>query len=135
MVTAQSTVMDAHLSRPPKNHPLPKPKKQKQNLRHSSFTGGKQVKEYGEQNACTPSPSFNNPIVEIHTNGYNLITFKFKDGSMAHLNLDLPAGFSASVFKVPEGQVAQIILHYRSKYNDLFAISMVDRKGNTLFKT
>ena len=53
---ANAPEMDAHLPRPHKNHSLKKPekpiqKKKKQNLRHSSFTGGKQVKKYGEQNA------------------------------------------------------------------------------------
>ena len=54
---------------------------------------------------------------------------------MADLDLPLADGESPSVFFVPEGQVAQVILHYRSEHNDLWAISMVDRKGNTLFKT
>ena len=88
-----------------------------------------------KHNACTPSPSFTNPIIEIHTDGSARITFKFKDGSMPDLDLDLDDGKSASVFKVPEGQVAQVILHYWRLANFLCAISMVDRKGNTLFKT
>ena len=92
------------------------------------------MKKYGEQNAWTPSPSIKNPIIEIHTI-FDRITFKFKDGSMAHLDLCINPGTSASVFKVPEGQVAKVILHYESEYNNLLAISMVDRKGNTLFKT
>ena len=36
---------------------------------------------------------------------------------------------------MPEGQVAQVILHYDREYNGMCGISMVDRKGNTLFKT
>ena len=47
----------------------------------------------------------------------------------------LSYGQSASVFKVPVGQVAQVILHYRSNTNKMCGISMVDRQGNTLFKT
>ena len=93
------------------------------------------MKEYGEQNAWTPSPSIKNPIIEIHTDGGAWITFKFKDGSMAHLTLKLKDGESPSVFFVPEGQVAQVILHYNIYSNGLKGISMVDRKGNTLFKT
>ena len=54
---------------------------------------------------------------------------------MAHLDLKLPAGKSAWGFKVPEGQVAQVTLDYKSKFNMLCSISMVDRWGNTLFKT
>ena len=54
---------------------------------------------------------------------------------MAHLDLKLKAGQSPKVFFVPEGQVAQVILHYESVTNCLYGISMVDRKGNTLFTT
>jgi hypothetical protein len=54
---------------------------------------------------------------------------------MDPLSLDLSPGQSAKVFKVPVGQVAQVILHYQKWDNYLCGISMVDRKGNTLFKT
>jgi hypothetical protein len=54
---------------------------------------------------------------------------------MADLKLKLRDGESPLVLKVPEGQVAQIILHYRFNDNGLVAISMVDRNRKTLFKT
>ena len=132
--------MDAHLPRPPKNHSLKKPmkkkkKKMKYHQRHSSHCGGKQVKFKGEQNAETASPDIGNPVIEVHTDGRNYTSFKYRDGSMAPLSLCLDAGKPAKVFKVLVGQVAQVILHYHSESNSLWGISMVDRKGNTLFKT
>jgi hypothetical protein len=128
--------LDAHLPRPPKNHSPKKHKKKKvkRNYRISTHCGGKQVKRYGEQNAETASPDIGNPVIEVHTNG-PFTSFKYRDGSMASLDLKLPAGKSAKVFKVPVGQVAQVILHYFSSDNWLCGNSMVDRKGNTLFKT
>ena len=54
---------------------------------------------------------------------------------MAPLNLWLPAGQSASVWQVPVGQVAQVILHYWSESNLLRGISMVDTYGNTIIRT
>ena len=52
MVTAQSTKMDAHLPRPPKNHSLKKPmkkkKKVKRNYRISTHCGGKPEEDEGQ---------------------------------------------------------------------------------------
>jgi len=88
------------------------------------------------QTACTPSPSYDNPIVEIHTDGFNDITFKYKDGSMAHPNFKPIQNRSVSVFKVPEGQVAQISLYRGSSGEcELSGFRMVDRRGNSLFRT
>ena len=92
------------------------------------------MKWYGEQNAETPSPDIGNPIIEIHAKGC-LTSFKYKDGSMAPLNLWLPAGQSASVWQVPVSEVARVILYYWSESNQLRGISMVDRNGNTIMKT
>jgi hypothetical protein len=140
--TAHSVQKDAHLPRPPKNHPFKKPskgkkkkKKMKYHQRHSSHCGGKQLKCNGEQNAETQSPDIGNPVIEVHTNGLDRSVFKYRDGSMVPLDLWLSPGQSAKVFKVPVGQVAQVILHYQRNTNALGGISMVDRKGNTLFKT
>ena len=116
-----------------KNSPKRSKKKKRGNYRFSSHCGGK-PKEDGH-NAETSSPDIGNPVIEVHTDGCNYTTFKYRDGSMTPLSLRLSKGKSASVFKVPVGQVAQVILHYYSESNWLCGISMVDRKGNTLFKT
>jgi hypothetical protein len=134
MVTAQSTQLDAHLPRPPKKHPMKKPKRKKFRNRYTSHCGGKQVKYNGEQNYETSCPNNSNPVIEVHANEWRT-SFKYRDGSMDSPSLCLPPGKSASVFSVPVGQVAQVILHYESGNNYLWGISMVDRKGNTLFKT
>jgi hypothetical protein len=102
--------------------------------RYSKHCGGKQRKKYGEQNAETSCPDIDNPVIEVHTD-CNYTTFKYRDGSMDPLPLGLKAGQSAKVFKVPVGQVAKVILHHQSDSNWLCGISMVDRKGNTLFET
>ena len=137
MVNAQSSEMDAHLPRPSKSNSLKKPNKKKKtrkNYRYSSHCGGKQVKWGGNQNAGTSCPDIGNPVIEVHTNKART-SFKYRDGSMAPLNLVLDDDEPPSVFKVPVGQVAQVIIHHESTQNFLCGISMVDRKGNTLFKT
>jgi hypothetical protein len=129
--TAQSASRYAGPSK--KNSPKrTRKKKIKRNYRISTHCGGQQ--KTSGHNAETSSPDIGNPIIEVHTNRWRT-TFKYRDGSMAPLSLELYSWEKVNVFKVPVGQVAQVILHYESKYNRLWGISMVDRKGNTLFKT
>jgi hypothetical protein len=100
-----------------KNSPKRSKKKKKRgNYRFSSHCGGKQLKCWGEQNAETASPDIGNPIIEVH-NDCSWTSFKYRDGSMDPLDLCLPAGKSARIFKVPVGQVARVILHFCS-YNN-----------------
>jgi hypothetical protein len=112
--TAESVSKDGLVLRQsPKNSPKKhKKKKVKRNYRISSHCGGKQVKRYGEQNAETASPDIGNPVIEVHTDSSFYTSFKYRDGSMADLSLELDDDESAKVFKVPVGQVAQVILHY-----------------------
>jgi hypothetical protein len=77
----------------------------KRNYRISTHCGGKQLKRWGEQNAETRDPSIHNPVTEVLTDGKYYISFRYKNGKKADLDLGQKWYERTKVFKVPVGQV------------------------------